>query len=65
MGLKLPVDIKVALAKKGMSFRQWTKEKGFNYRTAFAVATGVIQAKRKNTKSHEIKKAIEEELLGG
>jgi len=63
--MKLPADIKISLIRKGKSFKEWTEEKGFNYRTAFAVAVGAIEAKRKNTKSYQIKKAIEEELLGG
>ena len=63
--MHLPKEIRIKLLEEGKSFRKWCQEKGFNFHTAFAVATGIIQAKRKGTKSYQIKKAIEKELLGG
>ena len=62
--LKLPAELKIALIKKGMSFKEWCEKNGFNHNTAFAVASGVIPAKRKGTKSYQIKqKLIEDGLL--
>lgn len=61
--LRLPQEIKVALAKRNTTLKDWAREKGFSYSTVFSVATGILQPKKKNTKSYQIKKALEEELL--
>ncbi|WP_457642376.1 hypothetical protein [Persephonella sp.] len=62
--LKLPKRMKKRLIDKNISFRKWCEIHGFNHNTAFAVATGVIPARKKGTKSYQIKqKLIEEGLL--
>lgn len=57
--LRIPKELKIALVKKGITLRQWAEQKGYNYNTVFSVASGVIPANRKGTKSYKIKKELE------